>query len=546
MDRALRTPVGGRKETFLAAAAMFGLVAPPATATWSIIMYDTRTHEIAVGAATCVTGIDLEEDLPVVLVDHAAACAQALVDVFGTNRQYIHDRLLENVAPALIIDELAILDVYNEQNLHQKRQYGIVSAVGSPATFTGSETFSFAGGLTGSDGDLAYAIQGNILTGQPVLLTAEQAMLNTPGSMPEKLMAAMEAARAMGGDGRCSCPDGSPTSCGSPPASFDKAAHVGFMLGTRAGDTNGGCDAADGCATGDYFMDLNIPYRGQEETDPVISLREEFDVWFAGLIGWPDAVQSAVTIDPPAFLADGSGAATMTITLRDIHDDPLDDAHLDQTMLTVVHAPHSSQSTLIGPVVPAGGGVYHVALTGTDQIGHDSYFVRAEGPFRPVVLAPLPQLLSVAHADQDADGDVDRSDYQSYAMCLTGPSTAGGPCSGADLDGNDQVDFADYRVLQNQYTDSSCARLQVVQEPQSQALPCGYVLSLRVVVDADPPAVFQWSLNDEPIPGATRSRYTATLTSAEDYGTYSVQIRNTCGIVTVDNVEVVVRGVPCP
>ena len=37
-----------------------------------------------------------------------------------------------------------------------------------------------------------------MITGQPVLDQAEAALRNTPGGIPEKLMAAMEAARAMG------------------------------------------------------------------------------------------------------------------------------------------------------------------------------------------------------------------------------------------------------------------------------------------------------------------------------------------------------------
>jgi hypothetical protein len=543
MDRTERRPCRGFASTATLAAAALGVLAPRASATWSIMMHDARTHEIAVGGATCVTGIDLKGHLPVILVDRAAACAQALVDVFGTNRLHIRDRLLENAPPAVIIEELADID-----SAHQRRQYGIVAGTTPPATFSGNETFAFSGGLTGSTGSINYAIQGNILTGEPVILAAEQALLDTPGGLPEKLMAAMEAARAMGGDGRCSCPDGpQATSCGSPPANFEKSAHVGFMIATRTGDTDGGCNADDGCATGDYFMDFNFPFRGQEEADPVISLREAFDPWFADLIGWPDAVKSNVTIDPPAFPADGTGAATMTIALRDVQGDPLEPAQLDQTTVVVIHAPQSDGTTLIGPVMSAGNGLYTVSLTGTETIGRDRYYVRAEGPFRPVVLVPVPHLLSVAQADQDADGDVDRDDYQSYAACLAGPSTDGEPpCEASDLNRSGQVDFADYAVLQTQFTDSSCLALRIVQEPLSQALPCGVVLTLKVVVEADPPAVFQWALNGQPIPGATRSRYVKTLTSADDFGIYSVRVSNTCGTILVDDVQVVPRGVLCP
>ena len=62
-----------------------------------------------------------------------------------------------------------------------------------------------------------YAIQGNILMGSPVILDVETALRNTPGDLSQKVMAAMEAARDMGGDGRCSCDEQFPESCGTPP-----------------------------------------------------------------------------------------------------------------------------------------------------------------------------------------------------------------------------------------------------------------------------------------------------------------------------------------
>ena len=68
-------------------------------------------------------------------------------------------------------------------------------------------------------GDIVYAVQGNVLTGPAVITAAEQAIRTTPGDLAEKLMAAMEASRFFGGDGRCSCNGNSPTQCGAPPAS---------------------------------------------------------------------------------------------------------------------------------------------------------------------------------------------------------------------------------------------------------------------------------------------------------------------------------------
>ena len=70
--------------------------------------------------------------------------------------------------------------------------------------------------VTGEVGDLSYAIQGNVLVGWLPVLDAETALLNTPGDLATKVMAAMQAARFAGGDGRCSCSNNNPTGCGEP------------------------------------------------------------------------------------------------------------------------------------------------------------------------------------------------------------------------------------------------------------------------------------------------------------------------------------------
>ena len=71
----------------------------------------------------------------------------------------------------------------------------------------------------------------------PVVSAAEGAILNTQGDLAEKLMAAMEAAYAFGGDGRCSCSNADPTGCGAPPSGgFVRTADVGYMLVGRLGD----------------------------------------------------------------------------------------------------------------------------------------------------------------------------------------------------------------------------------------------------------------------------------------------------------------------
>lgn len=218
-------------------------LAPPASATWSILIADTRTGEIAVGSATCVPGIDLRASTPVLLLGRGAATAQSVVDTTGRNRASIFSGLARGDSPVKILADLAASDTG-----HNNRQYGMLDATGNTVTYSGPQNAAWAGGVTGRididppgpANDIVYAVQGNILTGEAVVLAAESAILNTPGDLAEKLMAAMEAAYAFGGDGRCSCSSGDPTGCGAPPPDFVKTADVGYMLVGRLGDRDQG------------------------------------------------------------------------------------------------------------------------------------------------------------------------------------------------------------------------------------------------------------------------------------------------------------------
>lgn len=229
----------GRLRSMLLAA---GLAASSAQATWSIILIDLRTGEVAVGSATCLTNFDLRVNTPVLITGVGAATAQSFVDQTGLNRIFIRDGLLAGDPTDAILAGLSVFD-----QGHQTRQYGIADTQGNATTFSGSGAGPWAGGRTGSfvsnhggvPSTIIYAIQGNVLAGPQVVDDAVDAAINTEGDLAEKLMASMQAARLMGGDGRCSCSSGGPA-CGTPPPGFDpdtdKSAHIAYMLIARPGD----------------------------------------------------------------------------------------------------------------------------------------------------------------------------------------------------------------------------------------------------------------------------------------------------------------------
>jgi len=383
---------------FLAVALALAGAPFTARATWSIVIADRETGEVAVGTVTCLTNFDLRAIVPVIVVGKGGAAVQAAGDFDGIRRPIIFDHLQEGTDPEVILELLA--DISG----HQRRQYGIVDTQGRALTFTGSQTFQWAGGVVGSDGSMYYAIQGNILAGDCVVPAIEQAVLNTPGDIPEKLMAGMEAAFVAGGDGRCSCSSQNPTSCGCPPDDFDKAGHIGTMIVARIGDPDDPVCNASGCADGDYFMSLNVAFQSAGRPDPVLQLRELFDEWRADHVGRPDAVQSIVTLDPPVLPADGVSNSTMTIELRDWRGDPIDVA-IDS--LAIQHAPDSDGLASIGVVTDLGGGRFEVELTAGPASGTDRFRIVADDGVDPVTLTPDPLLvMSNLTGFEIATGDI--------------------------------------------------------------------------------------------------------------------------------------------
>ncbi len=80
----------------------------------------------------------------------------------------------------------------------EHRQLGVVDARGQAATFTGSECFDWAGGVTGEH----YAAQGNILVGKETVEAMASAYESTAGDLGARLLAALEAGQEAGGDSR--------------------------------------------------------------------------------------------------------------------------------------------------------------------------------------------------------------------------------------------------------------------------------------------------------------------------------------------------------
>jgi uncharacterized protein DUF1028/invasin-like protein len=364
------------------------LVASPASATWSIVVVNRRTGEVAVGAATCITRINLLQGLTTIVPGVGAGVVQAS----GSSSDLLpmYSGLLSGLAPA----DILVL-VQAAEPAPRLLQTGIVSLYpGLPVTFTGQGVGRAKAGVVGEVGDLAYAIQGNVLAGTEVVDAAEAALLATPGDLGQKLLAAMQAARLFGGDGRCSCDFSDADSCGSPPPSFEKSAHVGFLVVARMGEDVPPCVDARGndCAQGDFHLRLNVrgSKAGADDPDPVDQLSAQYAAWRAERAGRPDGLLSSVDA-PAAIPADGESKRVVTVQLVDIDGVPLDHGGAEVRVRSVGGA---RALTSVGPVLDLGDGRYRFTLAAGTRVGTDRFAITAEDELVHATLYPYLEVRS--------------------------------------------------------------------------------------------------------------------------------------------------------
>ncbi|HJQ96837.1 MAG TPA: DUF1028 domain-containing protein [Candidatus Polarisedimenticolaceae bacterium] len=182
-----------RKTIGVAAAALatsLVLAAPPRPSTFSIVAADPEAGEVGVCVASRFFAVGT-------VVPFAKAGVGAVATQSFANTSYGPrglDLLERGVSAEEVVKVLTRVDEGREQ-----RQLGVVAASGDSATYSGSKCNPWAGGRHGSN----YAVQGNILTGEPVVAAMEKAFLESKGKpLAERLYAAIVAGDAAGGDSR--------------------------------------------------------------------------------------------------------------------------------------------------------------------------------------------------------------------------------------------------------------------------------------------------------------------------------------------------------
>ena len=260
---------------------VFALLTVPATAwaTWSVIAVDRSTGRVVIASATCVNNDDMF--LPgvqaVVVPGKGVAACQAAVDGTHQNQMLVFRELQKGTDPKAIIEMLSADPAF------QSRQFGVVDLQGRTAGHSGLTNGYVAQDMQGQvpGTEIFYSIQGNILRPGEVVPSAVKAFVNAAGAITDRVMAAMEAADAGGGDSRCSCP---PPADGSGPKipCDNKTAHVAYILMAEKTDTNGNSHN-----NGNYTMFIRVaqPDHGPlsihegENLNPVKTLRMRYDEW---------------------------------------------------------------------------------------------------------------------------------------------------------------------------------------------------------------------------------------------------------------------------
>jgi uncharacterized Ntn-hydrolase superfamily protein len=200
--------------------------------TWSIVAHDPKTDGFAVAVATKAFAVGAS--CPFVRAGVGAVSTQSM-----TNR-YLGPAILDGLARGLP-PAAAIEGALAGDEGRGIRQVHAVDRYGRTAAWTGGNCVEWCGSVS----DEGISVAGNMLAGEPTVRQTLRSW-NTSGDllMPERLMAAMEAGEAAGGDRR------------------------------------GKQSAAMVMVTTEDFPDLNL--RVDDHAEPLTELRRLLGIWRAG------------------------------------------------------------------------------------------------------------------------------------------------------------------------------------------------------------------------------------------------------------------------
>jgi uncharacterized Ntn-hydrolase superfamily protein len=161
----------------------------PGLCTFSIVAYDPQAQEWGVAVESKFLAVGAV--VPWAQAGVGAVATQSYANTsFGPNGLAL---MAQGLSAQEALDQLVA-----EDEDRARRQVGLVDAQGRAATFTGDECLAWAGGLTGT----YYAAQGNILVSSATVEAMAKTFEETRGELADRLVAALAAGQAAGGDRR--------------------------------------------------------------------------------------------------------------------------------------------------------------------------------------------------------------------------------------------------------------------------------------------------------------------------------------------------------
>lgn len=161
--------------------------------TFSIIGFDPETQELGVGVQSRAFRAGA-------IVPYAVAGVGAVATQASANQSY-GPRAIELLRERRTPEEVVRI-ITDEDPGRDVRQVAVIDTQGRVAAHTGADRVArpnqFAGHILGTN----YSVQGNTLAGRQVITEMARAYEETEGELAEKLMAALEAGEAAGGDTR--------------------------------------------------------------------------------------------------------------------------------------------------------------------------------------------------------------------------------------------------------------------------------------------------------------------------------------------------------
>jgi uncharacterized Ntn-hydrolase superfamily protein len=170
-------------------ASVLALASPPDVATFSIVAADPAAGEVGIAVASRFFAVGA-------VVPYGSGGVGAVATQAYANTTF-GPRGLELLARGASPEEIAGILLRTDDGA-ARRQFGIVSADGRSFSYTGAGCNAWAGGRSGPN----YAVQGNILAGEQVVVSMEKAFLETKGTLADRMYAALTAGEAAGGDSR--------------------------------------------------------------------------------------------------------------------------------------------------------------------------------------------------------------------------------------------------------------------------------------------------------------------------------------------------------